>query len=112
MYVVLAKGFVEALQVVLPGFTFGQLLRSCLVFLAVPERLVAYLERSGSPDRCKHPPALLGWTRSQGCPPSKGDFLLARMIVNPEGCAAWIYCVGRSARVRFRGNDVYGEFAL
>jgi len=96
--------------VVLAGFTFGQSLRSCPVFLVVPERLVAYLERSGSADRCKHPPALLGWTRSQGCPPSKGDFLLARMIVSPEGCAAWIYCVGRSARVRLREMTFVGGF--
>ena len=110
----------------LPGFTFGQSLRSCPVgvgndvggrtcfcvgcpvFLAVPERLVAYLECSGSLDCWKHPPALLRWMRSQGCPPSKGDFLLARMIVSPEGCAAWIYFVGRFARVRLRGNDVGG----
>src|SRR5690606_6423432 len=25
--------------------------------------------------RCEHSPALLRWTRSQGCPPSKEDFL-------------------------------------
>ena len=33
-------------------------------------------------------------------------------VVSPRGCAAWIYFVGRSARVRLRGNDSGGRILI